>query len=194
MQLHACTVYTAICACPRVLSYARPPFIPSWPGRSRSIARANLSSIERAPNLTMATRPSLTLNDVLARSDLERKDLLFLCPRKIKDLVADAIADKWNRLGRTLNVPEEKLKAIQSDIGISGPEDKASATMDAWTEEYGEHATCLKLVEALYRRSKLSIIYSVCEEVQRIKDSPTTTCHRPSLQQHQVLGKQGTSS
>ena len=147
-------------------------------------------TIERAPNLTMANTPSL--NDVLAYSDLERKDLLFKCPRKIKDLVADAIADKWNRLGRTLNVPEAKLKAIHSDIGISGPEDKASATMDAWTEEYGEYATCLKLVEALYRRNKLSIIHSVCEEVQRIKDSPTTTCHRSSLRQHQVLGKQGT--
>lgn len=143
----------------------------------------------RAADRTMANNPSL--NDVLAQYDLERKDLLFECPRKIKLLVAAAIEDKWNRLGRTLGVSEAKLKTIGSDINLSLPEDKANATMDTWTEEYGEYATCLKLVEALYRRNKLGIIRSVCKEVHRIKDSPTATQHQPSLQQRQVLGKQG---
>ena len=140
----------------------------------------------------MANKPNLS--DILAQCDLERKDLLFKCPRKIKYLVAEAIEDKWKRLGCALNVPEEKLKAIHYDIGLSGAEDKANATMDAWTDEYGEYATCLKLVEVLYRRNKLSMIHSICHEAQRIKDSLTqTSSHQPSLQQQQlqVVAKQG---
>ena len=93
--------------------------------------------------------PLPSLDDILARHDLERKDLLFKCPRKINALVAEAtLGDKWNlSVGRALNVSETKLKDIHHDI--SGPEDKAVATMDAWSTEYGERATCLKLIKAL---------------------------------------------
>ena len=134
-----------------------------------------------------------SLDDILARHELERKDLQFKCPRKIKDLVAEATGDMWNRVGRALHVSESKLKAIHHDISVSGPEDKAVSTIDAWSKEYAEHATCLKLVQALYRLKKRTIIHSICKEVQRTKAFPTASNHhyRPENKQRKVLDKKG---
>ena len=87
-------------------------------------------------------------------------------------MVAEEIVDEWYLTGRALNVSESKLKAIKSDSRLSGPEEKAVATMDTWADENGKQATILKLVEALYRRKKRSIIDSICREVQR--DRPTS--------------------
>lgn len=113
-----------------------------------------------------------SLDKILDDRELTQSDLEFHCPRKTRDMVAEEIVDEWYLIGRALNVSESKLKSIRSDSKLSGPEEKAVATMDAWADENGEQATILKLVEALYRRKKRSIIDSICREVQR--DRPTS--------------------
>ena len=135
-----------------------------------------------------------SLDKILDDRELTRSDLEFHCPRKTRDMVAEEIVDEWYLIGRALNVSESKLKSIRSDSRLSGPEEKAVATMDAWADENGEQATILKLVEALDRRKKRSIIDSICREVQR--DGPTSAgSARDTSNYHQTQGtrKQGIS-
>ena len=139
----------------------------------------------------------MSLDEILAVHELTRTDLEFHCPRKTRDMVAGEIVDEWYLMGRALNVSESKLKAIRSDINLSGPEEKAVTTIDAWEDENGEQATVLKVVEALNRRKKRSIIDSLCREVRRHRPRSAATTqdassnHRtPDMnQQQQNLGK-----
>ena len=69
-------------------------------------------------------------------------------------------------VGRELDVSDKKLKSIRDDCALTLPEKKAAAVLDAWAEEHGRGATCLKLVEALYRRKKTRVIEILCDEVK----------------------------
>lgn len=122
----------------------------------------------------------MPLDEILAVHELTRSDLEFHCPRKTRDMVAGEIVDEWYLTGRALNVSESKLKAIRNDINLSGPEEKAVATIDAWEDENGEQATVLKLVEGLYRRKKRNIIDSLCREVQRHRPTSAATAQDTS--------------
>ena len=99
---------------------------------------------------------------------LTKEDLDFKCPREIRDRIATEVIDEWYLFGRALNVSEEKLTSISCSSSLS-PEEKAVAALDAWAEEHGRGATCLKLVEALSRRKKRSVLEILCEEVTKIK-------------------------
>lgn len=111
-----------------------------------------------------------SLDGILAKYELERKDLNFRCPRGIIDRIADEIVDDWHKIGRALNISDAKLKSIMYDAtNHLRSEDKAVATLDTWAEEYGSRATCLSLARVLYRNKKRSVVEILCEEVQRFK-------------------------
>ena len=108
------------------------------------------------------------MDGVLKECNLERKDLNFKCTRKIINRIAGQIIGdrEWYFIGRELEVTEEKLTSIRIDNSLYIlPEEKAIAALDAWADENGKGATCLKLAEALWRRKKTSVIEILCEEV-----------------------------
>ena len=137
----------------------------------------------------------MSLNDVLAQHELEREDLDFKCPQKVRDRIAEELIDEWNLVGRALNVSRPKLRAIHRDIHHPGHEDKAVDMLDAWAEEYGERATCLKLAEALNRRKKRNIIEILCSEVNHMRPGSQVTDHEDykplAKQQLKVLRNSG---
>ena len=117
-------------------------------------------------------RPGYKMDGVLPKT-LERKDLDIICPRKIRNRIADKIIDEWDLVGRELDVSDKKLKSIRDDRALTLPEKKAVAVLDAWAEEHGRGATCLKLAEALYRRIKTGVIEILCDEVTQMKRDTT---------------------
>ena len=114
------------------------------------------------------------MDRVLNECSLERKDLDFKCTRKIILRIAGKIISEWYLVGRELDVAEEKLTSIRND-GSHSPEEKAVAMLDAWADEYGKGATCLKLATALYQRNKRSVIEILCEEVAQMSSDTTTS-------------------
>ena len=114
------------------------------------------------------------MDSVLNEYSLEREDLDFKCTHKIIIRIAGQIIDEWYFIGRDLDVTEGRLASIRHD-NTRLPEDKAVAVLDAWAEEYGEGATCLKLAEALWRRNRIRVIEILCEEVAQMSRD-TTTC------------------
>ena len=106
------------------------------------------------------------LSDVLRNYDLKEDDLKFKCPRKIINKLAGEIIGDWDMVGRELGVSKKRLNAIRYDHTLSGPEEKAVGLLDAWTEEKGTGATCLKLAEALHRRKMTRTIEILCEMVE----------------------------
>ena len=121
------------------------------------------------------TEMALTLTSLkgaLAHHEVKTEDLDFKCPQEVRDRIAEEIIDEWNLIGRALKVSRSKLNAIHSDIRHSRHEDKAVDMLNVWAEEHGERATCLKLAEALNRRTlkkRKAYIEILCHEVKRIR-------------------------
>ena len=102
-------------------------------------------------------------------------DLNFECPREIRDRIAGEIIDEWYSVGRALDVSDAKLKSIRRDTCNSTPEEKAIDVLDAWAEEHGSRATCLKLDEALKRRKSIRVREILYKEIIRFKNITTTS-------------------
>ena len=110
------------------------------------------------------------MDDVLRSRGVQREDLDFPCPRKIRDKIAGKIIDEWYMVGRELDVSKEKLTSIRTDnITLARPEEKAVATLDAWEEQRASKATCLELAKALFTRKKTNVLEFLCDEVNREK-------------------------
>ena len=109
------------------------------------------------------------MDSILKAFDLGRKNLDFKCPRKIRDRIAGEIIGEWYLIGRVLGLSHIRLNSIlrQDHTVLPKPEDKAVAALDAWDEEYGRAATCLKLAEALYEHKKFSTLEILCGEVKQ---------------------------
>ena len=127
---------------------------------------------------------------------LSRKiDLNFECPREIRERIADEIIEEWYFVGRELDVSDKKLKSIRDNSSLTLPKEKAVAVLDAWADEHGSKATCLKLAEALYRRTKTRVIEILCDEVTQMKHETTMSgagaavCSQLSDKQQQEQGE-----
>ena len=123
------------------------------------------------------------MDGILKRSDIERKDLNFRCPRNIRDRIAEELIGEsgWFHVGRKLKVSDSKLKSIPLDnVTLPKPEDKAVATLDAWDAEKGSEATCLKLAEALYDRKMIKTLEILCQEVNSKITSESATTPEPN--------------
>ena len=134
------------------------------------------------------------LDGVLNRFELKREDFDFECPRKIRDRIAEEIIEEWYLVGRALDVSHKKLKSIRCDSSLTLPEEKAVTVLDAWAEEHGSEATCLKLAEALYGRKKTSVLEILCREVKNDSTSGSSVTsaaviHQPPDNHQQQGGK-----
>ena len=130
---------------------------------------------------------------VLNSFDLKRKDLDFKCQRSIIDSISGEIIDESYLFGRAVGVSEKRLTSIRGDGNLS-PEEKAVAVLDAWVEEYGCRATCLRLAESLYDRKKNNTLEILCEKVKRdaaavkTSESAAVISSQPSGSQRQKQG------
>ena len=138
------------------------------------------------------------LDGVLNRFELKRDDFDFECPRKTRDRIAEEIIEEWYLVGRALDVSDKKLKSIRCDSSLTLPEEKAVALLEAWAEEHGSKATCLRLAEALYGRKKTSVVEILCRKVKlMIKNESTSgssvtsaaVSHQPPYNHQQQGGK-----
>ena len=130
---------------------------------------------------------------VLNDYNLERKDLDFKCQRSIILSVSGGIIDEPYLFGGAVGVSEIKLTSIRRNVNLS-PEETPVAVLNAWVEENGREATCLKLAKALYDRKKINTLEILCEKVKRDAAAAKTSesgavvsCH-PSGSQHQQQG------
>ena len=156
------------------------------------ISNFSLNWIRSLAPLT-PTRNMADFERVLNSFNLERKDLDFKCQRSIIDSVSGEIIKEWNQVGRAVGVSKIKLTSISSDVNLS-PEQKPVAVLDAWVEENGREATCLKLAETLYEQKKINTLEILCEKVKRDAAAAKTSesgavvsCH-PSGSQRQQQG------
>ena len=114
----------------------------------------------------------MSVDSVLNGLGLERKDLEFPCTPAIINRIAGEVLDDYYMTGREL-VSNLKVKVIQYDDKIPTSELKAVAVFDAWMQERGRTATCIKLAEVLYRRNNVRAVEILCEEVTRMKRDDT---------------------
>ena len=120
------------------------------------------------------------MDSVLEHFNLESKDLDFRCPRKIRDRIAGELVGDWYLVGRTLDVSDKGLKSVHDNHTLPKPEAKAVAALDAWDEEKGREATCLKLAEALHDHKKTATLEILCQEVNsKITLSESATLSDP---------------
>ena len=112
------------------------------------------------------TRNMADFERILNDYNLERKDLDFKCQRSIILSVSGGIIDEPYLLGGAVGVSEIKLTSIRRNVNIS-PEETPVAVLDAWVEENGCRATCLRLAETLCDRKKINTLEILCEKVKR---------------------------
>ena len=110
----------------------------------------------------MAANSSPSLEKVISRHDLTRKDLEIVCPRDVRQEVAVKLVD-WKMVGHFLNVPEERIAAIahQNDT----EDQRKVALLDTWSHREGEGATYLKLAHVLHQRERNDLVEFLCGRI-----------------------------
>ena len=103
---------------------------------------------------------------VMNKFGLENDDLNFRCPSTILNSMAGEISSDWPMIEQALDVSTEELKSIPQDCFHSSPKQIAADMLDAWAEEKGREATCLKLAEALHKCKNISTLEKFYEEVK----------------------------
>lgn len=114
---------------------------------------------------------SPTIEELLIHHSLQRKDLDKKCPRRIRNEIALKIT-KWKAIGRLLNIPEEKLAAIELDK--KDEEERRVATIETWHERNAHRATSLQLVEAICDLKNVAVAGVLCEMIST-KNSTITS-------------------
>ena len=104
-----------------------------------------------------------TLDEVLSRYGLERKDLERKCPAGIRLEIAEHLGD-WKMAGRYLNIDPQKLLDIQ--VENLKEERKIVALLDAWDDREGKGATYLKLTEAFHHGNRTDLVEKLCEKIK----------------------------
>ena len=111
----------------------------------------------------MMATPSL--EDLISHYGLKKKDLRFVCPRRVRDRIATKLID-WKIAGRFFDFPREKLAAIERDNDTE--EQRRIALLDAWGEREGKGATCFKLAEVLHQRERGDLVGLLCDAIKTL--------------------------
>ena len=125
------------------------------------------------------------MDGILESYGLKRYNLEYKCPGRILNGIAGEIVGDWNMIGRELDVSKKALTICGS---LGSPEEKAIAMFDAWGEEKGRGATCLKLADVLYERKKIDTLEKLCKKVKREVDEGRA----PTAQEEQKSGPTAT--
>ena len=124
----------------------------------------------RCQNSNMDTAASSfpILEKMISSHGLTHKDLDSVCPRDVRHEVALKII-KWKMFGRFLNVPEEKLIAINRDNCTE--DQRRVALLDTWSNREGEGASYLKLAHILHRRGHNDLVEFLCGRILQKRTS-----------------------
>ena len=106
-----------------------------------------------------------SLDDILSRYGLKRKDLEQKCPTRVRLEMAQLL-DDWQMMGYYLGFNAQKLNDIKLDY--VNEERRRVALLDAWEQKEGEEATYLKLAEALDNRRRADLVEKlICSMITR---------------------------
>ena len=103
-----------------------------------------------------------SLEKIISRHGLTRKDLESVCPRDVRREVALKIKD-WKMVGHFFNIPEEKLTAI--DRQNDTEDQRKVALLDPWSNREGEEASYLKLAHVLHQRERNDLVGFLCDRI-----------------------------
>ena len=116
-------------------------------------------------SLTLEVLPSL--EDLLSRHGLEKKDLHRRYPAEMRLEIAQLL-DDWKMIGYYLGLTSQKLNDIKIDN--DNEEQRRVAVLDAWEQKEGKEATFIKLAGALYHRGRADLIEKLCGMIRRVKE------------------------
>ena len=118
-----------------------------------------------------SSRSESSLEDVLSRCGLEKKDLEQKCSDDVRLEIAETLGYDWEMVGRFLKFTGRQIKDIKADN--SKEELRRVAMLEEWEEREGEGATYLKLAEALHRRKRTDLVEAICQSVKEGRNGPT---------------------
>ncbi len=104
-----------------------------------------------------------SLDELISRQGLERKDLERKCPVGVRLDVAKHLGD-WKMVGRYLGFPPQTLNDIEVENRTE--ERRRVALLDAWDKREGKGATYLKLAESLHHRERTDLVEKLCEIIK----------------------------
>ena len=102
---------------------------------------------------------TLSLEEVLSKYDLKRKDLEAVCPRDVRNKVAVELID-WKMIGYCFDFSRAKLEAIDRENQTE--DQRKVALLDSWGERDGREATYFRLAEVLRERGRGDLIELLC--------------------------------
>ena len=105
-----------------------------------------------------------SLEDLLSHYGLQKSDLESECPHEIRNKIALKLED-WKLVGRFLNIPSEKLTAI--DVDNKTEEERRVILLEMWAKKEGEGATYLKLAEVMHKRERRDLVQMLCAELKK---------------------------
>ena len=109
-----------------------------------------------------------SLEEIISCNGLTHKDLESVCPRDVRLEVALKIVE-WKMFGRYLNVPEEKLVAIDRE---NYTEDQRRVDLlDTWSNREGEGASYLKLAHASHLQGDNYLVEFLCGRILQKRTS-----------------------
>lgn len=94
---------------------------------------------------------TVTLGESLSRLGLAEKLLQEDCSKEIRLKIALRLED-WKMVGHFLDIPSEKLKAIERENDTE--DQRKVAMLDTWSKREGRGANCWRLANALYQHGR----------------------------------------
>ena len=94
---------------------------------------------------------TVTLGEILSRLGLAEKLLQEDCSKEIRLKIALRLED-WKMVGHFLDIPSEKLKAIERENDTE--DQRKVAMLDTWSKREGRGANCWRLANALYQHGR----------------------------------------
>ena len=112
----------------------------------------------RPSHLWIKGNPSL--EGIIFRHGLAKEKLQEECSQAIRLKIAAKLED-WKMVGRYLNIPSEKLTAIERENYTESQ--RKIAMLDTWYKREGEGASYSRLADALYQHGRRDLIELLCK-------------------------------
>ena len=114
----------------------------------------------------------VTLEDILSACGLAKERLQEECSREIILKIAAKLKD-WKMVGHYLNIPPERLTAIDRENHTENQ--RKVAMFDTWHEREGKAASCMRLTSALYQQGRRDLVESLCKAIAAQSSEPPPT-------------------
>ena len=98
--------------------------------------------------------------DILSRLGLAEKLLREDCSKEIRLKIALKLED-WKMVGHFLDIPSEKLKAIERENDTE--DQRKVAMLDTWNKRNCGGASYWRLTNALYQHGRRDLVESLCK-------------------------------